>query len=56
MTLAAFIKQHRKELDRHIALALCLPANPLPNDAERRLWVHNDEDLYAWARSAGVKL
>ena len=30
-------------------------ATPL-NDAERRLWILNDEGLYNWARSEGVKV
>lgn len=27
-----------------------------PNDAERRLWILNDEGLYRWARSEGVRI
>ena len=56
MTLKQFIKQNRTELDACIARALGLPKNPIPNDAERRLWVLNDEGLYRWARSEGVKI
>lgn len=26
------------------------------NDAERRLWVLNDEGLYSWAREEGVRV
>jgi len=26
------------------------------NDSERRLWILNDEGLYRWARSEGVKI
>jgi len=26
------------------------------NDKERRLWILNDEGLYKWARSCGVKI
>lgn len=26
------------------------------DDAERRLWILNDEGLYRWARSEGVKI
>ena len=31
------------------------PAERL-NDAERRAWVLNDEGLYRWARSEGVRI
>lgn len=56
MTLQGFIKAHRKELDAAIAQALKLDKNPRPNDEERRLWILNDEGLYNWARSEGVRL
>ena len=56
MTLAQFIKENRQELDECIARALGRDKNPLPNDRERRLWVLNDEGLYLWARSEGVKI
>ena len=39
MTLKQFIKEYRAELDACIARALGEDRNPLPNDAERRLWV-----------------
>lgn len=26
------------------------------NDEERRLWILNDEGLYSWARSEGVRI
>lgn len=56
MTLRAFIKENREELDRCIARALGRESNPIPNDRERRLWILNDEGLYRWAKSEGVKL
>jgi len=56
MTLQEFIKQNRKELDACIAKALSQDKNPYPNDRERRLWILNDESLYRWARSEGVKI
>lgn len=56
MTLRQFIRDNRKELDTLIAKALGMESNPIPNDDERRLWVLNDEGLYNWARSEGVKL
>ena len=56
MTLKQFLKENRAELDACIARALGLPKNPRANDDERRLWVLNDEGLYRWARSEGVKI
>jgi hypothetical protein len=55
-TLKQFIQEHRSELDTCIARALKQDANPLPNDSERRLWILNDEGLYNWARSEGVRI
>ena len=55
MTLRDFIKNNRNELDKLIAKALGMPENPLKNDNERRLWILNDEGLYGWARSEGVR-
>ena len=55
MTLKQFIKEHRAELDACIARALGQDRNPLPNDNGRRLWILNDEGLYRWARSEGVR-
>ena len=31
-------------------------AAPCLNDKERREWILNDEDLYQWARSSGVRI
>lgn len=31
-------------------------AAPTLNDSERRQWILNDEGLYQWARSQGVKI
>ena len=56
MTLKEFIKENRDELDACIARALGEETNPLANDHERRLWVLNDEGLYNWARSEGVRI
>ena len=54
MTLRAFLREHRAELDAAIARAYP-NIGPL-NDVERRLWVLNDEGLYNWARSEGVHI
>ena len=53
MTLKQFIKTHRAELDTCIQRA-CPGARK--NDEERRLWILNDEGLYLWARSEGVRI
>jgi hypothetical protein len=59
MTMRQFIKDNRKELDRCIFNALYhrdqSPCSPL-NDKERELWILNDQGLYNWARSEGVKI
>lgn len=56
MTLRKFIRQNRAELDAAIARALGQDKNPRPNDSERRAWIENDEGLYRWARSEGVRI
>jgi len=53
MTLKQFIKDNRKELDAAIR-RMC--DNYTLNDSESRLWVLNDEGLYNWARSEGVRI
>ena len=52
-TLKMFISQHREEIDTVIRKAC---PNCRINDAERRLWILNDEFLYLWARGEGVKI
>lgn len=54
LTLAEFIKEHRAEIDA--AILRVVGSLPYKNDAERRLWVLNDEGLYRWARSEGVRI
>ncbi len=56
MTMRQFIRENRKELDQCIARALGMEKNPRANDTERRLWILNDEGLYNWARSEGVRI
>ena len=53
MTLKEFIKENKDEIDNCI-LRVC--PNCSMNNNERRLWVLNDESLYNWARSEGVKI
>lgn len=55
MTLSEFIKKNRDDIDAGIRRALDDPDYRLNNE-ERRLWILNDEGLYRWARSAGVRI
>jgi hypothetical protein len=58
-----FIREHRAELDSVITAALTRYDPPgfdreiqRLNDGEREDWVMNDEGLYNWARSEGVRI
>jgi hypothetical protein len=53
MTLKNFIEENKEELDRCIK-RVC--PNCQMNDNERRMWILNDEGLYCWARSEGVRI
>ena len=55
-TLTQFIKENRQEIDKAIARAIGRDENPYKNDQERRLWILNDEGLYNWAKSEGVRI
>ena len=52
-SIREFIKEHRTELDECIK-RVC--NNCRLNDEERRNWILNDEGLYNWARSEGVRI
>lgn len=52
MSVRAFVRQHRREIDEVIRAA----GGCRFNDSERELWLRNDYGLYSWARSAGVPL
>jgi hypothetical protein len=54
MSLRDFIRANRTALDECIRRA-CPNIGSL-NDNERRLWIVNDEGLYRWARSEGVRV
>lgn len=57
MTLRQFIKDNREELDECIARVLgSMENHRYKNDEERRQWILNDEGLYNWARSYGVRI
>jgi hypothetical protein len=53
MSMGEFIRQNREEIDRYIRDQVEIEGLA---DEERRLWVLNDEGLYNWARSEGVKI
>jgi len=48
-TLKQFIREHRAEIDEIIQ-------SPYKNDGERENWILNDEGLYSWAKSEGVRI
>ncbi len=50
-SLKMWIKQNRVEIDEVIKSVY---SNCRLNDAERELWVLNEEYLYKWARSENV--
>ena len=54
MSMRNFIRENREELDECIKRA-CPNVGRL-NDSEREDWILNDEGLYNWARSSGVKV
>lgn len=53
MTLTNFIKENKEQIDEAIK-SVC--SNCQLNNEERRLWILNDEGLYNWARSEGVRI
>jgi len=53
MRMREFIRGNREELDNAIQAAS--PGSP-KNDQERELWILNDEGLYSWAQSCGVRI
>ena len=53
MTMREFIKTNKDEIDQAIR-RVC--DNCKLNDGERREWIANDEGLYLWARSEGVRI
>jgi len=53
MTIRQFIKENRNEIDAAIR-RIC--NNCRLTNSERHLWILNDEGLYRWARSQGVRI
>jgi hypothetical protein len=54
-SLREFIREHRADIDQAIRRVVRHPGFTI-NDAERRQWILNDEGLYRWARSEGVRI
>lgn len=50
--MTKFIRENREAIDEYIK-SVC--RNCRLNDNEREGWIMNDEYLYNWARSFGVK-
>jgi len=56
MRMREFIRENKNEIDSAINKALGKEGYfPKRNDAEREIWILNDEGLYRWAQSAGVQ-
>jgi len=53
--ISSFIREHKADIDQHIQDVCGCNIRRL-NDRERRLWISNDEHLYLWAKSEGVRL
>ena len=62
MSIRDFIRANKSEIGRSITKAQTRYDKPgfnrdiTLNDEERRQWILNDEGLYNWARSEGVKI
>lgn len=55
MTIRQFIRENRGDIDVVICKELGRFDTPISDD-ERRLWILNNETLYLWARSKGVRI
>lgn len=53
MKLKDFIKENKDEIDKAIK-RVC--NNCKLNNKERKMWILNDESLYRWAKSNGVRI
>ena len=53
-SLSSFIKRNRVQIDQ--AIKGINKNNVAIDDAERRMWILNDEGLYNWAKSEGVNV
>ena len=55
LSLRAFVKLNREELSKAIVRVVPNIKQPI-SLSELELWVANDEGLYNWARSEGVRI
>lgn len=55
MRMDKFIQANKEQLDNAIKSKVKNSGFKINNE-ERRLWILNDEGLYNWARSEGVKI
>jgi hypothetical protein len=55
MTYKQFITTYKADIDQLIKRAVGDPTFKITNE-ERRLWILNDEGLYNFARSCGVRI
>lgn len=53
-TIREFMREHRDKLDAHIRKKANWKGS-INNDG-RHQWILNDEDLYQWAKSEGVRV
>jgi hypothetical protein len=53
MSMREFIRRNREDIDAAIKSAC---DNCKLDDKEREMWILNDEGLYRWARSEGVRI
>jgi len=53
-TIRDFVRENRLIIDA--AIVRILPRAQYFNDQERRQWVQQDQHLYNWARSEGVRV
>lgn len=56
MTLPDFIKENKADLRASINRVLGRDESRPVSNAECRMWILNDESLYRWARSSGVRI
>jgi hypothetical protein len=56
MTKRQFIKEHKTELCEAINNKMGMDIYTNVSNAEIEMWLLNDEGLYNWARSEGVRI
>jgi hypothetical protein len=54
MTMQQFINDNKVQIDAHITKRV--PNLGRVDNKKRRMWIANDEYLYGWARSQGVRV